>query len=295
MNKVIFIFLISSIFIFGACKSDNKKNNNQIDSSSVNNLPSIIKVKDKLFNVPSPLQASEFIRKQNIVFDLDLLNTPENYSKYLTTFKQSLNIGVYGADLGNLFIYEQLSQSSQYLNVIKNLSEQIGILNTLNKKLMTRIENNSDNKDSLIYLISDIYREIDNYLMENDQKDVGVLIIVGGWIESFYYLTTIAQSNKNPELIYKIGEQKIPLENIIKLLEPFYNESSTDLDKLNEELVNLSILFDSIEETYTYKTPETFPNKKLTIIHSTTTYNVSDEILTELTKTISKLRKWVIE
>lgn len=295
MNKVIFIFLISSIFIFGACKSDNKKNNNQIDSSSVNNLPSIIKVKDKLFNVPSPLQASEFIRKQNIVFDLDLLNTPENYSKYLTTFKQSLNIGVYGADLGNLFIYEQLSQSSQYLNVIKNLSEQIGILNTLNKKLMTRIENNSDNKDSLIYLISDIYREIDNYLMENDQKDVGVLIIVGGWIESFYYLTTIAQSNKNPELISKIGEQKIPLENIIKLLEPFYNESSTDLDKLNEELVNLSILFDSIEETYTYKTPETFPNKKLTIIHSTTTYNVSDEILTELTKTISKLRKWVIE
>ncbi len=296
MRKILFFLIILNVFFLTACKrGKNKTKNNKVDSTVVTKLPSLIKVNDKLFNVPSPVQASEFIKKQNIPFDNDFLNSPENYSKYLTTFKQALNIGVYGADLGNLFIYDQLSQSAEYFNVVKNLSEQVGILNTLNKSLLDRIQNNGNNKDSLVFLISDIYREIDNYLLENDQKDVGVLIITGGWIESFYYLTKMAEKTKNPDLIAKIGEQKEPLDNLINLLQPFYNQKTDDFDKLNEDLVNLSILFDSIKENYTYEPPETDASKKLTIIHSTTTYNVSDEILKRITKNIEKIRNWVIK
>jgi len=296
MRKTLFFLTILLIFVLGSCKRENKNpNNDRKDSSFVSELPSIVKIEDKLFNVPSPLQAAEFIKNQNIVFDIDLLNSPDNYSKYLTTFKQALNIGVYGADLGNLFINEQLSKSAKYFNVIKKLAEQVGVLSILNQNLVNRIDANTDNKDSLIFLTSDIFREIDNYLLKNDQKDVGVMIITGGWIESLYYLIKIAIKNENPEIISKIGEQKNPLDNIINLLQPYYNQKSDDFDVLHEELVNLSIIFETIEENYTYEDTETDPNKKLTIIHSTTTYNVSEDILFQLDKSIERIRNWVVQ
>ncbi|MEA3451468.1 MAG: hypothetical protein U9Q83_06140 [Bacteroidota bacterium] len=297
MRKTLFFLIMSVVFVFGSCKcnSKNNSNNDEKDSSFVAKLPSIVKIEDKLFNVPSPLQASEFIKNQNIVFDIDLLNSPDNYSKYLTTFKQALNLGVYGADLGNLFINEQLSKSSEYFNVIKKLSEQVGILSVLDQNLVDRIDANTNNKDSLIFLTSGVFRDIDNYLLKNAQKDVGVLIITGGWIESFYYLLKIAVKNDNPEIISKIGEQKNPLNNIINLLQPYYNQKSDDFDILHEELVNLSIIFDSIEENYIYEDTETDANKKITIIHSTTTYNVSENILAELDKSVERIRNWIIE
>jgi hypothetical protein len=181
------------------------------------------------------------------------------------------------------------------MSVVKKLSEQVGILNSLNKTLFERIEKNTENRDSLIFLISDIYKEIDSYLSENDQQDIGILIITGGWIESVYLLTQIAKINNNPEVIARIGEQKTPLNNIILLLEPYFNTKSSEFDTLFEDLTNLAIYFDAIEENYTYKQPETKPDEKLTIIHSTTTYNISDEDLAEITKKVEEIRTWVIK
>ncbi len=287
---------MSLLLVFSACdEDDNGKTDNNTDTIAVSDVPPIVKVKDKLFSVPSPMQASEFIKNKNIPFNMEYLNVPENYSKYLTTYKQALNIGVYGADLGNLFVYDQLSQSAQYFNVVKKLSEQVGVMNSINQQLLDRIEANSDNKDSLIFIISDIYREIDNYLVENDQQEIGGLIITGGWIESVYYLTKIIEKDRDPEIINRIAEQKSPLNNIIELLHPYYNEKSDEFDELIEQLVDLSVIFDGIEETYTYEPSETFPEKKLTVIHSTTTYSITDEEIQKISEKIDAIRSKIIE
>jgi len=298
MSRILFfILLFTLVFGLSACDNeDNQNTNNSGDTSlSSSDIPQIVKVKDKLFSVPSPMQAAEFIKNKNIPFNMELLNRPENYSKYLTTFKLALNIGVYGADLGNLFVYDQLSQSAQYFNVVKKLSEQVGVMNSINEQLLDRIENNSDNKDSLMFIISDIYREIDNYLVENDQQEIGGLIITGGWIESIYYLTKIAEKDKDPEIINRIAEQKNPLNNIIALLHPYYNEKSDEFDALIEQLVDLSVIFDGIEETYTYEPSETDPEKKLTIIHSTTTYSITDDEIQKISEKIVAIREKIIE
>jgi hypothetical protein len=298
MSRILFfILLFTLVFGLSACDNeDNQNTNNSGDTSlSSSDIPQIVKVKDKLFSVPSPMQAAEFIKNKNIPFNMELLNRPENYSKYLTTFKQALNIGVYGADLGNLFVYDQLSQSAQYFNVVKKLSEQVGVMNSINEQLLDRIENNSDNKDSLMFIISDIYREIDNYLVENDQQEIGGLIITGGWIESIYYLKKIVEKDKDPEIINRIAEQKNPLNNIIALLHPYYNEKSDEFDALIEQLVDLSVIFDGIEETYTYEPSETDPEKKLTIIHSTTTYSITDDEIQKISEKIVAIREKIIE
>jgi len=293
MRKII-VFLLISTIVF-SCNEDVTTNSNKPDTSDIPVIPGLVKVRNKVFNVPSPVQVALLVKDQSIPFYKDLLNEPDNYSTYLTSFKQSLNIGVYGANLGNLFIYDQLSESAQYLNVIKKLSEQVGILNSLNQSLFNRIEDNTNNKDSLIFLISDIYKDIDSYLLENNQEEIGVLIITGGWIESLYLLTKIAQLTNNPEVILRIGEQKSPLNNIIDLLQPFYNNNYDNLDYLMEELVDLSIVFEGVEDVYTYETPDTDPQNKITTINSVTTYNISDDDLLLITDKIKKLRSWVIE
>lgn len=295
MKKILILLLIIIPFIY-YCKND-KKNDNTINNNSNNvdsTLPKMIRVKDKVFSVPSPLQISKYINKEKINFDINLLNKPEKSSKYLTTFRQALNIGVYGADLGNLFVNDQLSESAKYFSALKNLADQVGVMNSINSNLLDRIDKNSQKKDSLIFLMSDIFKEIDNYLTENDQQNIGVLIIIGGWIESMYYLSSIAQTSGNPEIYNKIAEQKNPLNNIIALMQPFYNQGNDEFDQLHEKLVNLSIIFDSIEEIYVYKGSETDPKNKITIIKSTTTYNINKSQIKKIYEEVSQIRNWIV-
>ncbi|MBN2894103.1 MAG: hypothetical protein JXL97_19690 [Bacteroidales bacterium] len=295
MKKILFL-LISVLFIVSSCNEDENNNSTNNPDTSLNNYsgPEMVKINDKIFSVPSPIQASALVKEKNIPFNPDLLNKTDNYTKYLTSFKQALNIGVYGANLGNLFIYDQLSQSAEYFNVIKKLSEQVGVMNSINEALIKRIENNNDNRDSLMYIISEVYRQIDSYLLENDQEELGVLIIAGGWIESLFLLTQIIQTDRDPAIISRIGEQQTPLDNLIELLQPHYGQKSEEFDFLLESLVNLSIIFDAIEVKYIYEAPTIDPENNLTIINCTTTYNISDEELVVISEKIEELRSWII-
>ena len=254
----------------------------------------MVRVNNKVFSVPSPLQASILVKEKQIPFDFELLNKSANYVKYLTTFKQSLNIGVYGANLGNLFIYDQLSKSAEYFNVIKKLAEQVGVMNSIDQKLIDRIEQSNQDRDSMMYILADVFREIDNYLLENEQEELGILIITGGWVESVYMLLKIIESDKDPDLIARIGEQQQPLNNLIELLQPYYNEKTEDFDYLLEALVELSILFDAIEINYVYKESEVDIENRITYINSTTTYNITESELILISNKIESLRNWVI-
>ena len=294
MKKI--YFLTTLILIFGiSCNDDSNTNvDNNVDTSNIVKGTQIIKIKDKVFSIPSPLQVSMLVNEKNISFNPQLLNDISNASKYLTSFKQALNIGVYGADLGNLFVYDQLSQSAEYLAVIKNLSDQIGIMNSINEATMNRMEQNNSNRDSLLYIISDVYLQIDSYLLENDQEELGVLIITGGWIESLYFLTKIVEIDSDPEIISRIGEQQRPLNNIIELLQPNYEQKNEDVSELIEYLVELSIIFDAIEVVYAYEEPDVDAKNKTTTINSTTTYNITNEELVIISEKINNLRNWVI-
>lgn len=294
MKKISVILSILLLISFSACKNDNNKKNNINADTSNTQFPDLVKVKDKLFNVPSPIQASYLVEKNKIQFNSEFLNKPSQYSKYLTTFQQALNIGVYGSNLATLFVYDQLSLSAQYLSVVKKLSEQIGIFNSINQTLYDRIEKNSENRDSLLYIISDIYKEIDNYLAENDQQEIGVLILAGGWIESMYLLTQMSKSSDGVDIKNRIAEQKVPLSNIIQLLEP-YKDKTKEYDTLYNTLSLLNIEFENVEENYVYQPSETFADKHLTVIHSKTSYNITQEQIVKISDKIDKVRRWIIK
>jgi hypothetical protein len=201
-------------------------------------------------------------------------------------------MGVYGADLGYLNTYEKTQEAITYFSVIKTLSQELGIINSLKKDTFERIEKNLSNQDSLLHLLSNSYQDIDIFLKSNDQGHIGALILAGGWIESLYLLSRFSENN-NQELISRLGENKNPLENLIKVIS-LYTENNRIYQVLLEKLIALEMIYQNVEVTYTYNKTEVNTEQKLTKVYSNTNITISDDVLNELIEEIKALRLFII-
>lgn len=298
--KAIFPFFIMlpivASVLLTACNSDNEEDEatNKIDSTLLKD-PTIVKINNRLFSIPSPFQVALLVKDNKVPYNKELLNLVQNQNNYSTTFKQALNLGIYGADLSYLNIYEQLPDAAGYFAVIKVLSKELGILSTLDDKTLKRIEDNSNNKDSLLYILSTIYRDADAYLFNNNRNEVGLLILAGGWVESMYIMTQTLKKYNNQEIINRIGEQKYPLNNLIELKRPYYGKVSNEFDAFLEELVELATVFDGVVIEYTYEAPTVDEEKKLTIVNSKSKTIINDYQLQKITELVEKMRKQIVD
>lgn len=254
----------------------------------------IFKYNNILFSLPSPYQISLLLEKSGISYNKDLLNSTKKSGDYVDNFSKAINFGVYGSDLGYINIYRQTQDAASYFAVLKILSQEIGLYNAMDKPTVERIENNIENRDSLLVIVSNTYRKIDNYLKANNRENTGALILAGGWIESVYLLTQQIKDHPNDELMERISEQKRPLENLIKLLVPYSNESK-DYYFLVDKLIDLAYTFDEIEEQYKYVAPITDARKKLTIVKSKSDLVMKKEQLAKITEKVSVIRGHIIK
>ena len=231
------------------------------------------------------------IKKLNLPYNRELLNNVNKRQDYTTSFKQALNLGIFGANLGYINVFEQLPDAAAYFGAIRTLSQELGIMNQFNEATMKRIEQNNGNKDSLLYIASIIYRESDAYLMDAERNEIGALIIAGGWVEGLYLLTHIDNIDNLPqEIIELIGQQKNPLNNLIELLRPYYGKLNDDYDKFLEELSDLATIFDTINIKYTYQPPTTDENNKITEINCVSKTEINKQQLENISKKIEKMR-----
>lgn len=295
-------FLFISVIIIASCnnytsekdtkkgkeKQDNKYSTHLIDTSTI-----FLKYNNTLFTLPSPYQATFSIKNNDIEFHKSLLNPAGNVSNYTTNFQQALNMGIYGTDLGYLNIYDQIPSVISYFTVIKKLSKELGLENALQINIIDRIEKNINNQDSLLVLITSTYRQFDYYLKTNNRKDIGALILTGGWIESIYILSQSAVESNDRQIINRLGEQKHPLDNLIEILSPYYYQSK-DFAELIDILVDLAYEFDGIIYSYTYIESEVNEAKKLTKINSKSNVIISEYHLKTIANKIASVRNKII-
>jgi hypothetical protein len=300
MLKLKYIFLgsiatILAISLMIACGSnDEEENKNQIDSTLLQN-SSVIKIDNRLFSIPSPFQVAMLVKENKIPFNKELLNPVQRHVNYSTTFKQALNLGIYGADLSYLNIYEQLPDAAGYFAVVRILSKELGILSTLDEHTLKRIEDNSNNKDSLAIILSGVFRDADAYLFNNHRNEIGLLILAGGWVEGIYMLTQTQNKHNNQEIINRIGDQKHPLDNLIELQRPYYGKISEEYDDYLVSLVDLASVFDGVVREYSFEPPTTDPEKKLTIVNSKSKTIINEFQLQKITEMVAAIRKKIVE
>ena len=279
-----------------SCSNKSSKNHAKDIDLSIQNIDSLsqtIKFSNTLFSLPSPYQLTMLVRNAGVSFNSNLLNSLENNQNYTSSFDKCVNLGVYGADLAYMSIYEQAPLIVSLFSVIKGLSNDLDLTSAFSKELVERIENNVNDKDSLMNIVSGAYRDMDVYMKETQRQREGSLVLAGGWIESMYILSQLTVESKSEALAQRIGESRQPLDNLIKILSPYYHDAP-EIESLLDELVELADIFAGVESQYTYVVPEIDVEQKMTIVKSVTKIIITDDVLSEIADKVGVIRESLI-
>lgn len=253
----------------------------------------LVNIGGQVFVIPSPIQTADLISKSNAPFDSDLLNATENSTKYTSNFKKALNMGIYGADLGYLAVYNMTDKTTSYLKSVRGLANDIGLGNAFNDELASKISESLGDEGKMLELVAEAYKTADDYLKENKKDDVASLVIVGGWLESLNFACGAAEATKNPEIIERIADQKNVLKTILAMLKQY--RDNEEYDDLAVELEDLQTIFDDITYSYQFVEPVTNEGEKVTKIACKHDVSITPEQVTEISALIKSIRNDIIQ
>lgn len=286
-----FLLLSVSALFASGCGNSNKQDPDDlppVDSTQT----TILNMNGEIFSIPSPIQTAFLIKGSGAAYSKDVLNPANKSSQYSTNFSKALNLGIYGADLGYVTIYDQTQDAIGYLNSAKKLADELGVSGAFDTQLIDRFSKNLGSKDSMLVLVGVAYRSSDAYLKNNDRSDVSGLVLAGGWLESLYFATNVYKTKPNEDVKRRIAEQKSSLQSLIKLLTQFYSqpEYTEFIDNLND----LSTVFDGVEFKYTYEKPTTDADKKMTTINSKSEVKITPEQIETITQKVKSIRSQIV-
>ncbi|MBR6250376.1 MAG: hypothetical protein IKR17_04165 [Bacteroidales bacterium] len=270
---------------------DDTQTNAQIEMQAEDDLN---KSKAILYTLPSPIEIASIIKESDVKYDEDLLNSISNSERYTSGLKMALNLGIYSSDMSLASMFNQSQKTVEYLNSLKSLSSRLGIAQLIDDETISRLESKGTTKDEMLDIISEVYMKINNYLTENNRKNVATMVLVGGWTEGLYVALNIADVNadKNRMLAERIIGQKMALNTVIDIIESTPNaESDQDLIYLKGKMNEIKMVLDEVHlETNGQITTETDAENHITIIHASKINGISAEILSLLREKVNEIR-----
>jgi hypothetical protein len=284
-------FALTLMFSCGNPTDDGDTNGN--DTTKIDSTKSMtVEVGGKIFSVPSPIQTAFLIKKSGAQYNNAMLNPSNKSNSYSTNYLKALNLGVYGADMGYVTLYDQTQDALGYFQAVKKLADELGVSSAFDKALLERFQKNLGKRDSMLNLVSSAYRSSDAFLKNNDRNDISALIIAGGWIEGLYFATKISKEKSNDEVVRRVAEQKTSLSSLIGLLET--NAAQEEYAELISGLKGLNDEFSKIEYKYVYDKPTTDEGKKITTFTSKSEVVISAEQLNSISEKIEAIRKMIV-
>jgi hypothetical protein len=297
MPKV-FVYLLISLAIAASCKSGGQEKNAtaEIPDSVLNQGIEISEevMQDIVQNISSPVEMAAMIKDLGVPYSIKYISSTNRVGNLTTSYQQSINLGIYAADLGYLNMYNKTTAVIDYLTAIKTLSDQIKVGQFFDFTTLKRLATNSKNLDSLMYISVHSFNEMDKYLHSNNRTNLSTLIVTGVWIEGLYLGTQVYKVAPDKELSDRIGEQKLTLDQLVLVLDKFKKDKQ--YEKLLNELMILKELFKDVNITYTKGEPEMVEeNGMLTIIqHDKSIVAMTPELLTSIINATEQVRNRLI-
>jgi len=285
------IFLFTIALISGCLKRDKP---DTIATEVINEGMSSNSEKVRLifYNMYLPTEMSRLFEELGVNYMPEILNPSENFSLYDDEPEIALNLGLYGVDLSYCRLFDQNAETAKYFSTIQLLYGKLGIPPSYFHDLLTGLEQYYNNKDSLARFAGGVYEHADNFLRENNKDVYAAMIITGGWIESIYLASKIAEANPdNIEIKERIAEQKYSLNSLISLLNN-YQENYVVAGHLLM-LKGLKKSFDQIDIYYKH---DIFRLDTINKLFSVSDYNInfSPDLLKEISESISEIRSEIV-
>ena len=300
MKKIIYVLSVSLVATFFSCGGNGEEPADLLnDFAFADSLQNQVTISEEIINelihsIPSPIEMTSLIQSSGAEFDAQILNNTDNLDSYETAHQKAVNLGIYGADLGYLNIYEKTMLSVDYISSVRSLAKDLKVEQFFDFQTLKRLASSSKNIDSLINITTQGFSKMDAYLREQNRTKASVLIVTGTFIEGLFIATQISDKTKKPELVERIGEQKMSIDNLLLMLDVYKNDS--DVGDLANEIRGLKVLYDEVKIIITYGEPVSKEVNGMLVIEDNSTSEIvmSDELLNSITNKIKDIRSKII-
>jgi hypothetical protein len=300
MKGTLFIILLSALTCF-SCRNGSNKTSDfvfpEADSIPISDAEKLSPeaIADIQKNIASPVEIANLLKTLEVPFSQDYLAGSIDANKQSTNFEKAVKMGILGADLGYLNMYEKTASSLDILSSIRQLAEDLKVGQFFDFETIKRLSQNKSSLDSLLFISIDSYSKIDDYLRDNDRGQLSALMIIGVWIEGQYLATQVISQTPNEILSDRIAEQKIILNDLLLLIRPYCNRDN-EFRKLCQDLETVKEKYRDVKITYTQGDPITVEKDgRLEVIQTETSQiEMTDEQLTDIVGITREIRNRLI-
>ena len=295
LKQSIYLFIVASMAVAllqscGSSSGDKDKNSEEFKAAG----ESLDKqIEEVVYNMPSPTEIPGILQTTGAEFNQALLNSKANADKYLArNDKAALNLGVYVADIGYLISYDKTQEAIDYLEICKNLGNNLNVIGSFDAGILQRFEKNISNKDSLSRLLDNAVKHTDNYLKNDDRTKLAALFVTGSFVEGLYISTGLVKTY--PKNLLPDDERNLVLTPIIQVVlqqKKSVAELLNLLTSVDQTAPVVSIVADlkKLETTYAaMNIEEQIHNNRADLV-------LSDKNLLEVTNIVERMRNGVIE
>jgi hypothetical protein len=244
-----------------------------------------------IFNaLPSPLESAMLVKSSGTKFNVSFLNPVDNAGNYVTNKSMALNLGIYTCDLSFTSLYEKTQQIIDYMNSAKKMADGLGILKSIDQETIDKLEENINNSEEIMKIISDTFMNSNAYLEENNQPAIAAMVLTGGWFEGLYISTKLVDSKNfsGNKLVGRIIDQKLSLDILLNLLES--NKGNPSIDEIILQVQKLKVIFDKVTITTSQIKPEFDKTSNSTMLKSDVTTMMTPEVFSELATAVAEIR-----
>lgn len=207
-----------------------------------------------LKDLPPPAEVPYLLMNAGADFNGSFINTLDKMTEYQKDqTKAALNLGVYATDIGYLASYQKSEMALDYMGECQKLAAPVGVASAIDYGMISRFEQNMENRDSLAIITNEIMEKSAERLTELDELNSAALLLSGSWIEGVYLSTSIVNNYPDdlPEeartlvlepLVKIIMDQKTSLEDLLKVLNDV--PESESVTSMISELLKVKAIYD---------------------------------------------------
>lgn len=289
---------LSACFLLIGCMESPEEGTNEVEKDYLQESKSIIPnaaMADVIRSVPSPLELTALVKVSGSDYRPESLNNTDFISNYTTPVTKALNLGIYGADLGYINMYEKTAASIKYLAAVRSLAEDLQLGQFFDFETLQRLSRNNDKLDSVIFISTNSFEKMSDFLSKQKRTNISVLMLLGGWIESLHLTCEVAAETKDKAIMEKVGEQKVSMDQLMILLQLFKEDAAWK--SINKDFADLKKEYDKVKITYEYKEPEMKEvNGELVIEdNSTSKIEISEELFRAISQRVEDIRNKFIK
>ncbi|MCF8222480.1 MAG: hypothetical protein K9J25_04980 [Bacteroidales bacterium] len=296
LKKTVYLLItvLSFSFVLNSCKTgpEEGKQGDEIEITEIDEdvLKDVEEAEKIFYSLPSPLESAMLIKSAGALFNEELLNPTENTSRYTTNKLMALNLGIYTCDLSFSSLYDQTQLVIDYMNAAKEMADGLGILEAINEETIHRLEENVNNREVIMDIVSETFLNSNSYLEDNEQPAIASIVLVGGWIEGLYIATQLVDMDEfeGDKLVGRIIDQKLSVGIMLQLLKD--NNDHPAVPGIVEQMEDLKVTFDKINITTSEVQPEIDESTNVTVLKSTVETDMTPEVFMELANKVEQIR-----